>query len=75
MKEQRPDENPWRAIGLIGAVGTTLAACVGGGFLLGQYVGERWGGVFSVLAGVIAGLAVGILAIIPMIRKYTGDGQ
>lgn len=75
MEQKRPDDDPWRAIGLIGAVGMTLVVCVGGGFWLGQYVGERWGGIYSMLSGVIMGLVAGILATIPMIRKYTGGGQ
>jgi ATP synthase protein I len=72
-QNKKPDENPWRAIGLIGVVGVTLAICVSGGFLLGQYMSGMWGGIFTVLAGVILGLAVGVMCIIPMIRKYTGD--
>jgi ATP synthase protein I len=72
-QEKRPDDDPWKAIGLMGVVGVTLAACVSGGFLLGKYLSGMWGGIFTVLAGVIVGLAVGIMCIIPMIRQYTGD--
>jgi ATP synthase protein I len=76
MSQPKWDDNPWRAMGLIGAVGTELAVCVGSGYYIGDRIG-RWLGYVTTftLIGVLLGLAAGGLGVYYLIRRFTGGSD
>jgi ATP synthase protein I len=67
-----PDDNPWRAAGLVSAIGVDLALTVGLGWWLGSKYDQQHGTSHGSLIGLLVGLTVGILTIAALIRKYTG---
>jgi ATP synthase protein I len=72
LKEPNRNDNPWRAAGLVGAMGTELVVGTLGGYYLGNYIGSRTGAeTFWMIAGLVAGLAVGIIGIIFLVKYYT----
>lgn len=71
---QRKDDNPWKAIALVSAIGIELAISV----LLGVWIGRWMDGRFGtdpvfLLIGIFAGMAVGIWAVIQLIKPFTED--
>ncbi|QTH42379.1 AtpZ/AtpI family protein [Cohnella sp. LGH] len=66
------DENPWRAAGLVTAIGVELAVLVGLGWWLGSAYDERNGTDSGYIVGLIVGLIAGIGSAIGLIRKYAG---
>ncbi|WP_227013727.1 AtpZ/AtpI family protein [Paenibacillus psychroresistens] len=72
MKEPNRNDNPWRAAGLVGAMGADLVVCTLGGYYLGNYIGSRSGAeTFWMITGLLVGLAVGVISIIFLIKYYT----
>jgi hypothetical protein len=65
-------DNPWRAAGLVGSVGGTLGFSLWLGYWLGDKLDAARGTTSWSLTGMIAGLAVGILSAIILIRAFTG---
>jgi hypothetical protein len=65
-------DNPWRAMGLIGTVGADLAVCLGLGYWLGLKADQASGTEYYSIIGLVAGLAVGIVTIIFLIRTFAG---
>ena len=73
----KPDprnENPWKAAGLVGALGANLAICVVAGYYAGSFISERAGGHKGwLIAGVLAGLIAGIANIVLLIKHFLED--
>jgi ATP synthase protein I len=67
-----PDDNPWRAAGLVSAIGIVLALMLGAGWWIGNAYDNNHGTRFGYLVGLLVGLAIGIAAVALLIRKYTG---
>ena len=66
--------NPWRAAGLMGAMGLDLAVCMLIGYWLGSFASKRYGGSeLWVVGGLLIGLAVGILSIVILLKKILED--
>jgi ATP synthase protein I len=63
-------------MGLVGAVGTEIAVCVGGGYYVGDRIG-RFVGYETVcsLLGVLLGLTVGGIGVFYLIRKVIGGSD
>lgn len=76
MNQSKKDDNPWRAMFLIGAVGTELAACVAGGYWLGSRVGRSLGKelAFS-LIGVFIGMCMGGVGAYYLFRQVMGGSD
>jgi hypothetical protein len=74
---QRPpqDESPWRAAGLVTAIGLELAILIGLGWWLGTVYDDRNGTGYGYLTGLIVGLVAGIGSAAGLIRKYAGGKQ
>lgn len=71
---RRKDENPWRAIALVSAIGVELAVCV----LLGVWIGRWLDGRMNtdplfLLIGIFVGMAIGIWAVIQLIKPFTEE--
>lgn len=65
-----PDENPWRAAGLVTAIGVELAVCVGLGWWIGSTVDRNNGTSSWYMVGLVLGLIAGIGSAVGLIRKY-----
>lgn len=65
-------DNPWKAMGLVGAVGADLAICLGIGYWIGSRADGSSGGVLYSMLGMLGGLVVGIATVFLLIRTYTG---
>lgn len=72
MKKKSRGDNPWRAAGLVGVMGTDVAICVTLGFFLGRWLGgsEGW-----VAFGTLAGLAVGIVSCVVLVKRLLEDSD
>lgn len=74
MNPRKRSENPWRAAGLVGALGADLVVCMALGYFAGRYVSNLTGGQTGwIVAGVLAGLAVGIFSIVLLIKRFLED--
>lgn len=65
-------DDPWRAMGLVGAVGVDLAVCLGLGYWLGNKADKVSGTEYYSIIGLVAGLAVGVITIYFLIRTFVG---
>lgn len=72
MDKKSRGDNPWRAAGLVGAMGVNVAVCIGVGYWLGAALG---GTPLWVMAGIAAGLVVGIAACVAMVKLVLGDSD
>lgn len=70
-----PDENPWRAAGLISAIGVDLAVTLGLGWWIGNAYDQRQGTEYGYLVGLLVGLVAGIGTVAALIRKVMGAGR
>ncbi|CAM4243839.1 AtpZ/AtpI family protein [Saccharibacillus endophyticus] len=71
-KRDKPfnDKGPWKAIGLVSAIGIELAVFTLIGVFLGRWIDEKFGGSgLWVGIGVLAGLVLGMLGVVAVIRK------
>ncbi|BBI36233.1 AtpZ/AtpI family protein [Cohnella abietis] len=66
------DDNPWRAAGLVMAIGAELAILIGLGWWLGVMYDDSNGTEYGYLTGFIVGLIAGIGSAVGLIRKYAG---
>jgi hypothetical protein len=74
MTKRNSDNNPWRAIGLAGAVGVDLAVCILLGYWGGRWLSEQMGGArIFVAIGALVGLFVGLASVAFLIRSYLKD--
>lgn len=69
------DDNPWRAAGLVMAIGAELAILIGLGWWLGSFYDDRYGTHYGSLTGLVVGLIAGIGSAVGLIRKYAGGKQ
>ncbi|WP_168121399.1 AtpZ/AtpI family protein [Paenibacillus sp. HB172176] len=65
-------DDPWRAMGLVGAVGVDLAVCLWLGYWLGTKADHAGGTDYYSIIGLIAGLIVGVVTVIFLIRTFSG---
>lgn len=70
-----PDDNPWRAAGLVSAIGVDLVVMLGLGWWLGDVYDQHQGTRYGYLVGLLAGLIAGIGTVALLIRKVTGAGR
>lgn len=74
MKKPSSKDFPWRAISLVSVIGVDLVVCVLIGFYLGRYVSDLMNGQpLFIAAGVILGLAAGVLSIIYILKQFTEE--
>ncbi|OPA75722.1 hypothetical protein BVG16_20550 [Paenibacillus selenitireducens] len=67
---------PWRAMGLVTALGLDLAVCILLGFYGGEWIGEILGSVqLGTAIGVLVGLAAGVTNVIVLIKKVLEDSN
>jgi uncharacterized protein (DUF697 family) len=70
------NDNPWKAMGLVSAVGVDLALCMWLGYLGGTILDQQQGfEMVWALIGLGVGLVVGIGTVILLIKRFAGDGN
>lgn len=70
-----PDENPWRAAGLVSAIGVDLVVSLGLGWWIGNAYDQNHGTENGYLIGLLVGLVAGIGTVAALIRKVMGAGR
>lgn len=72
MKKPETKDSPWRAVGLVSAIGVELVVCTLAGFWGGKHLGG-WLGFepIGMVVGVLLGLAAGIVGIAFLIKLFT----
>ncbi|PZE19407.1 AtpZ/AtpI family protein [Paenibacillus xerothermodurans] len=74
MNEKDPYNQPWRAAALVSALGIDIVACTGIGYLVGRWLGSRFGDVKAwMIGGVLVGFVIGIVTIILVLKKFLED--
>ena len=72
--DNKPNDNPWRGLWIVSAMGADLAVCVTAGYFLGAYVGDWLGGtLYWKLGGVLLGLVAGGFSAAYIIRRFMED--
>ena len=74
MAPSEHEPSPWRALGRVGMLGTTLVAATVVGLVLGYWL-DRWLGSspWLTMLGTLLGIAAGYVQIIRVVRE-DGDG-
>ncbi|MCS7460006.1 AtpZ/AtpI family protein [Paenibacillus doosanensis] len=76
MKNQRFDDDPWRAVALVSAIGADLIVCMLAGYWIGNLLRDWTGGQsIWLVAGIMFGFFVGVFSVILILRKYTGGSN
>ncbi|GIP40934.1 hypothetical protein J31TS4_42140 [Paenibacillus sp. J31TS4] len=71
MKKSGFDNSPWRAAGLVGAVGIDIVVCMLLGYFAGSWMSGYMGGnKLWIAGGLLAGLFIGILNVIFLIKFF-----
>ncbi|MFD0871865.1 Putative F0F1-ATPase subunit (ATPase_gene1) [Chlamydia abortus] len=74
MKKPNPNDNPWRAAGMVSAIGADLIVCILLGYFGGSFVSDRFGLSPAWKAGgLIIGLFVGIVSVVFLIKRFLED--
>jgi uncharacterized protein YneF (UPF0154 family) len=70
MNSKEPQDNPWKAVGLISALGADLVVCMAGGYFLGKFLSWWLEQAVWLPISVIFGLLVGIFSVSVIIKRY-----
>lgn len=74
MSKPDSNENPWRALGLVGLIGLDIAICTLLGYFGGAFLGGRFGGEAGwVIAGVLFGVAAGLVNVVFIVKRFLED--
>ncbi|MCM3747605.1 AtpZ/AtpI family protein [Paenibacillus pasadenensis] len=72
MTKQSKGDNPLKALAFVGVLGIDVAICTLIGYWLGATFGETPGWI---IAGVLTGLAAGIVSVVFIVKKVLGDSN
>lgn len=77
VKPQKNGNSPWRAAGMVGAMGLEVAVCLFLGYLLGKWASGMFGGprVWWVIGGMVCGLAVAVWSMVRLVKKMLEDSD
>ncbi|GIQ70848.1 hypothetical protein DUZ99_13530 [Xylanibacillus composti] len=75
MKGQKSQDNPWKTLGWTSLIGLEVAVCITAGYFGGAFLGSRTGEPAWKIVGVLVGLAVGILSIVLLIKRYLEEAN
>jgi F0F1-type ATP synthase assembly protein I len=71
---KKPNEDPWRAMALVGVVGIDLAVCIFAGYWVGHVLrGWTNGSELWILFGLLLGISAGVVSVIYMIKHFTEE--
>jgi ATP synthase protein I len=64
---------PLKALMFVGLIGIDLAIATIGGFWLGRFLDQKFSTEpLFLIVGVLLGLAVGILSLVPLVKSFIG---
>ncbi|AHD03923.1 AtpZ/AtpI family protein [Paenibacillus larvae] len=76
MKTPNSNPNPWKAAGLVSAMGLDIAACTLFGYWIGRYFHLHFGWSKNwILGGVFTGFFIGIATVIILLKKFLEDSN
>ncbi|WP_424766597.1 AtpZ/AtpI family protein [Paenibacillus sp. sgz302251] len=76
MNKKNKRDNPLIAAALVGAMGIQVAVCIFFGYWFGSFLDNRLGdGKGWTIAGILVGLAVGLLSAILLVKKVMEDSD
>lgn len=76
MEKKNLNDNPWRAVALVSAIGADLIVCMLAGYWLGNLISDwRGGQPIWLVAGIMIGFFIGVYSVILILRKYTGGSN
>ncbi|MFC4599750.1 hypothetical protein [Cohnella hongkongensis] len=67
MIKMNNEDNPWRTLALVGALGFEVGLCTVSGYLIGGWIGPTSSG--WKLAGVFVGLGIGLLIAVLIVKR------
>lgn len=73
MKPSKPDLNPWKYAGLATALGSDLVVCILLGYFGGRFLSGYTGQKGWLAGGVLAGLFIGLVSIVFIIKRFVED--
>ncbi|MFC0216404.1 AtpZ/AtpI family protein [Paenibacillus chartarius] len=75
MQQKDPNnQSPWRAAGLVTALGLDIVVCTMIGYFAGSYAGKYFGSPTAwTVGGVLVGFAIGIITVVLMLKKFLED--
>jgi ATP synthase protein I len=63
-------QSPWKALSLVTVIGMDIVICIMAGVWLGRKADQYFGmAPWGMVAGVMIGIGVGVIIIIPLIKK------
>lgn len=73
MKDPHSQNNPWRAVALVSAIGIDLVVCMVVGFFAGNYMSNLTDQKVWIVVGIMAGFAIGVVSIIYILKQFSED--
>jgi len=67
MIKKNKEDNPWRTLSFVGALGFEVAFCTVAGYFIGGWIGPTSSG--WKLAGVFVGLGIGLLLAVLLVKR------
>jgi ATP synthase protein I len=75
MKRKSKQDNPLLAAAVVGMSGFQVGICIFLGYLVGDYIAERFNMTGWIVGGVLIGLAIGIISSILVVMKVMGGSD
>ncbi|MVP01493.1 MULTISPECIES: AtpZ/AtpI family protein [Paenibacillus] len=76
MNNKGNRDNPWKAAGMVGAIGIDIAFCMIAGYAIATYLVNRFGGSKAWIAGgLMIGLFVGIVSVVMLLKKFLEESD
>lgn len=73
---QNQNPGPWRAFSIFGSIGIQLAILIVAGFYGGRWLDSVMGtSPVFLIVGILCGVAVGIMSMILLIKRFLGGGS
>lgn len=74
LTDQKPRSNPWKAVGLVSAIGVDIVLFMALGFWAGEWFSGRQGGQpIWIVIGIMTGFLIGILTVVLLVKSVLGD--
>ena len=75
IKPKADKDNPWKAAGMVGALGIEVVVFVLLGYFCGSYISRLTGHTGWVIGGVLVGFSLGIVGAVLMVRRVLEDSD
>lgn len=76
MDQQPSNENPWKALFLVTAIGVDFALCVTAGLFAGRWLSDKAGGnPLWLILGLAIGIGAGVATVILLVKPFVSEGK